>query len=113
MVNFINVEVFCLLCLIIMLLMVVCNWLVVIWVSGRCLCVNGGWWINIFLYLVLDLYMYKLIKIMFSWKFIFMLLGFKGFFFILISDDLLLIDDYIKWMIYDGKKKDKWIYFNF
>lgn len=42
---------------------------------------------------------------MFSWKFIFMLLGLKGFFFILISDDLLLIDDYIKWMIYDGKKK--------
>lgn len=105
MVNFINAEAFCPPSLTIMPLMVVCNWLVVIWVSGRCLCVNGGWWTNTFLHSVLDPYMYKPTKTMSSWKSIFTSLGFKGFFFISISDDLLSTDDHTKWMIYDGKKK--------
>lgn len=82
MVNFINAEAFCPSFLTIMPLMVVCNWLVVIWVSGRCLCVNGGWWtkLNTFLHSVLDPYMYKPTKTMSSWKSIFTSLGFKGFF---------------------------------
>lgn len=105
MVNFINAEAFCPPSLTIMPLMVVCNWLVVIWVSGRCLCVNGGWWTNTFLHSVLDPYMYKPTKTMSSWKSIFTSLGFKGFFFISISDDLLSTNDHTKWMIYDGKKK--------